>query len=120
MDSSDWDVPAGEAALPAYAGYSQHAQVAKSLLAVDTKLAVLCLMLSPTASCRIPLAKPYHDWGSCWSSGHGAVLWKDVMSHSTPGTLSLEDSPLSAHLCWLQECRDPGAFVNIGEPCTAY
>lgn len=28
--------------------------------------------------------------------------------------------PLSAHLCSLQECPDPGAFVNITEPCTVY
>ncbi|XP_071283830.1 MOB kinase activator 2 isoform X1 [Agelaius tricolor] len=38
-------------------------------------------MFSPPASCWIPLAKPCHDWGSCWSSGLGAVLCKDAVSH---------------------------------------
>lgn len=81
VDSSGWDVPAGEAALPACAGCSQHTQVAKSLLAVDTKLVVLCLTFSPTVSCQKPPARPCHDWGSCWSPGLGAVLWKDAVSH---------------------------------------
>lgn len=123
-DGPIWDVPAGEVSLPVCAGCSQHTQVAKSLLAVDTELAVPCLMFSPTVSCQIPLAKPCHAWGSCWSSGLGAVRWKDAVSHrqvSTPGSLLfLWDSPLSAHLCSLQECPDPGAFVNITESCTVY
>lgn len=117
-------MPAGEAALPASAGCSQHTQVPNSLLAVDTKLVVLCLMFSPMASCWIPVAKPFVTGGLVGAqdveqcSGKMLCLIGRSVRPDTP--LFLGNSPLSAHLCSLQECRDPGAFVNIGEPCTVH
>lgn len=124
VDSSGWDVPAGEAALPACAGCSQHTQVAKSLLAVDTELVVLCLTFSPTVSCQKPPARPCHDWALAGAQDLERCSGKMLCltgGSSTPGTpLFLWDGRLPAHLCSLQECRDPGAFVNIGEPCTVH